>query len=233
MTTLLLGIITGTVIALLLSTLLANKLKNKYKKSNIRIFVYGLFGIIFLCLIVITIRRHNNSQFIQEHEILAYLKDGDVICRMGEKIWSPIIRDLSPYDRRFSHLGIVRIRDNIISVIHVEGLSRSRRHYVRKELLNEFLRSARSVGIYRLIDVDGSKISDMALNFIGIPFDWQFDMNDYTTLYCTQLLYAILKEVAPEIRLNIVWLDIINRYVIPLDIVAQTDYFLEIGYWQR
>ena len=203
------------------------------KKSYVVIIVCGILGIIFLCLIIVTIRQHNNSQFIQKHEILAYLKDGDVICRMGEKFWSPIIRDLSPYDRRFSHLGIVRIRDNDISVIHVEGLSRSRRHYVRKEPLNGFLRSARSVGIYRLINIDGSQISDTALKFIGIPFDWQFDMSENSTLYCTQLLYVILNEISPEIRLNTVWLDILNRYVIPLDIVTQTEYFLEIGYWQR
>ena len=200
------------------------------------LFKWGVSAIIFIFsffIIIFIIKHYKSLRYINEHEILHYIKNGDILCRLGEKIWSPIIKELSPNDKRYSHLGIIRIENNNIYVIHSEALANDKLNFVKKTLLSDFLSKAQSVGIYRLINIEGEKISDMSINYIGYPFDWQFDMDDDSKLYCTELLYVLLKDLSPEVILNIVWLDKINKYVIPLDVVTQKEYFLEIKYLQK
>jgi hypothetical protein len=165
-------------------------------------------------------------QHVQEHEIISFLKDGDIIFRLGDSPWSAWLKRLSPNDKKFSHLGIVRIRNDIVSVIHSDGLNTEGKDYVNEEPLKKFLEHAISVGIYRLKTIEGEKISDMALEYKGHPFDWKFDMNEEENLYCTELLYVILKRLNPEIELNTVWLK--KKDFIPIDIYLQPEYFTEI-----
>ncbi len=82
-------------------------------------------------------------------------------------------------------------------------------------------------------DFEGEVISDVALEYIGRRFDWQFDMEDENNLYCSELLYVILKKLDPSIELNKVWIKEIGKNVIPLDICAQSEYFIEVGYWGK
>ena len=200
--------------------------------SNFLKLIISIF--LFLCLIISIIIRHNNSlSYIHVQDIIEYLKDGDIICRLGGKIWSPVFAEISPNDKRFSHIGIVRIRDDLISVIHVEGISNDKRGYTKNVPLKDFLKAARTIGIYRVINVDGYIVSDTALNHLGLPFDWDFNVGDNSKLYCTELLYVVLKELDSSITLNTIWLDALGKYILPIDIVSQSEYFLEIGYWEK
>ncbi len=160
----------------------------------------GVFTVFFIAIIVIVIqqkRQHSifkNVQYIQEDTIFPFLNDGDIICRLGDRIWSIYFKELSPNDKRFSHLGIVRIRNNTVSVINAEGLTKEKKDFVNEVSLKEFLKCAQKIGIYRLKNIEGKTVSDTALEFIGIPFDWQFDMEDNSKLYCSELLFVILKK---------------------------------------
>ena len=195
--------------------------------------VFLIISITFIVIINQQKRQHGMVQNIQEDKIIPYLNDGDIIFRLGDRIWSAFFKELSPNDKRFSHLGIVRIRNNIISVINAEGLANEGKDYVIEVSLNEFLQIAQSVGIYRLKTIEGEIISDAALDYIGYPFDWQFNMEDDSKLYCSELLYVILKKVDPNIELNKVWFKEIGKNIIPLDIYSQSEYFNEVGYWKK
>jgi len=209
------------------------------KANNLRsIFKVILIGVISVSIIVFSViiiqqkRQYSSLQYVQEHEIVSFLKDGDIILRLGDRPWSMLFKNLSPNDKKFSHLGIVRIRNNIISIIHSEGLITEMKGYVKEESLKDFLKPAQSVGVYRLRMIEGEKISDAALKYKGFNFDWQFDMNEDNNLYCTELLYVILKKLAPEVKLNTIWLKEIGKYIIPIDIYSQSEYFIEILYKQ-
>jgi uncharacterized protein YycO len=202
----------------------------------IRKLLVGVFLLIGIIIVVIVSQQKGQpsiSKYVKEDEIFSYLKDGDIICRLGDRIWSIFFKELSPNDKRFSHLGIIRIRDNVISVINAEGLVIEGKDYVNEVPLKDFLKIARSIGIYRLQTIEGDKISDMALEYIGHPFDWQFDMGEDNSLYCSELLYVILKRVNPDIKLNTIWLKEIGKNIIPLDVCSQIEYFREIGYWNK
>ena len=47
-------------------------------------------------------------------------------------------------------------------------------------------------------------------------------------LYCTELLYVILKRIAPEIILKTVYVKALGKEIIPLDAVSKSDEFEEI-----
>jgi uncharacterized protein YycO len=201
-----------------------------FKRGKILVGVFLLVGISFV-VINQQRRQHGILRHVQEYEILSSLKDGDIICRLGNRPWSAFFKELSPTDKRFSHLGIVRIRDNVVSVINAEGLAIEGKDYVNEVSLKEFLRIAQSIGIYRLRSIEGGKISDKALEYKGHPFDWQFDMEDDEKIYCSELLYVILKKLDINIELNKIWLKEIGKNIIPLDVCSQSEYFIEVGYW--
>jgi len=205
-----------------------------WKKILVGVFV--IFCIIIIVVIIQQKRQHSifqDVQYIQEDAILPYIKDGDIICRLGDRIWSMYFKELSPHDKRFSHLGIIRIRNNVVSVINAEGLANEGKDFVNEVSLKEFLKNAQRAGIYRLRTIEGELISDTALEYIGLPFDWQFNMEDDSKLYCTELLYVVLKRIDLDIVLNKVFIKEIGKNIIPLDICSQSEYFMEIGYWEK
>jgi hypothetical protein len=167
---------------------------------------------------------------ITARDMAEYLQDGDIICRLGDRLWSEYFKDISPVDKRFSHLGIVRITDGKITVINAEGRAIEGKDLVNETDLDEFLAIAKAVGIYRLRLPDGKALSTAATEYIGCPFDWSFDLQDDTKLYCTELLYAVLKKTAPEIQLQTIFQKELNREIVPLEAVSNSAYFEEVAY---
>ncbi|MDR3336416.1 MAG: hypothetical protein LBT16_04350 [Treponema sp.] len=55
-------------------------------------------------------------------EIPAVVQDGDVICRLGDRFWSQLFKNVSPLDRRFSHAGIARVQGGRVTVIHIDAV---------------------------------------------------------------------------------------------------------------
>ena len=167
---------------------------------------------------------------IPSKEVAERVRDGDIICRLGDRLWSLYFKDVSPTDKRFSHLGIARVTGGAVTVINAEGRAMEGRDFVNETGLEEFLGAARAAGIYRPRGLDGKALSTAAAGFIGVPFDWSFDLQDDTRLYCTELLYAALKKAAPEIRLQTVFRKELNRELIPLEAVSNSPYFEEVAY---
>ncbi|MDR2136384.1 MAG: hypothetical protein LBO76_07195 [Treponema sp.] len=177
--------------------------------------------------------RYKKSAGIETSEISPYLKDGDIICRLGDRLWSLYFRDISPTDKRFSHLGIVRIHDGTVSVINAEGHTIGGQDSVNEVPLQEFIKIAKTLAVYRVKSVNGSTISTAAMEYKGYPFDWKFDMNDEKSLYCTELLYAVLRRTAPEITLKTTFISEIGRSIIPLEACSNSGDFDEILYIAR
>ena len=200
------------------------------KKLLVGVFVVS---IVIFAITRQQIRQYNILLYVHEDEILSLLNDGDIICRLGDRIWSRFFKELSPNEKKFSHLGIVRIRENTITVINAEGLAIEGKDYVNEVSLKDFLKIAQRVGIYRLKTIEGYKISDVALEYKGHPFDWHFDMEEDNTIYCSELLYVILKKLDTSIILNTVRLGNYGKKIIPLDVCFQFEYFTEIGYWDK
>jgi hypothetical protein len=189
-----------------------------------------LLLILSMSIFVIIHIRRDPKRTISETEISAFLEDGDIICRLGDRIWSLYFKDISPSDKRFSHLGIVRICDGNITVINAEGLAIEGRDSVNEVLLKDFLKIARAVGIYRIKNINGSIISDEAIKYKGFPFDWKFDLTEEDAIYCTELLYVVLKHIKPDMVLKTTLIEEVDRQIIPLDAISNSDDFIEVLY---
>ena len=203
------------------------------KKTHIRKF-YVLAGIIIFMLLItsmciyIIMPRGCPLEINKAHELYSFIEDGDIICRLANRFWSELFSNLSVTDKRFSHMGIIRIHNGIATVIHAEGSTGNGTDYVSEVPLDEFLQVARRIGIYRINNSDAGKISQTAIDYVGIPFDWQFDMDDESKLYCTELLYVILKRIMPDIKLDTVHYKKSEKEIIPLEAVSNSEYFSEI-----
>ena len=193
--------------------------------------VAGIGMVLLLALlVVIIVPRQASQKRIYADDIAMYLRDGDIICRLGDRLWSMYFKDISPIDKRFSHLGIIRIVDGSVTVINAEGRAIEGKDHVNETPLEEFLAIAKAIGIYRLHDYEGKTISSTAMDYIGYPFDWNFDLHDENKLYCTELLYAVMKKVAPEFQLQTLFQKELSKEIVPLEAVSNSDYFREIVY---
>jgi len=189
----------------------------------------GIF-LLTLLLAVIFMPRRASEKRIYADDIAMYLEDGDIICRLGDRLWSMYFKDISPVDKRFSHLGIIRITGGVTTVINAEGLAIQGKDFVNETDLDEFLSIAKAVGIYRLNNYEGETVSSAAMEYIGYPFDWSFDLHDKNKLYCTELLYAVINKIAPEIQLQTVYQKELSKEIVPLEAVSNSEYFREIAY---
>ena len=161
-------------------------------------------------------------------EIPALVRDGDVICRLGDRSWSRWFKNVSPRDRRFSHAGIARIRDGRVTVIHAEGWRGS--DFVREEVLEDFFEIARAVGVYRINTGDGDLLAILAAEYTGVPFDWRFDREDRTALYCTELIDLVLSRLPAPQRLEAVFFKGAGKEIIPLESISRSELFTEVFY---
>jgi hypothetical protein len=201
-----------------------------------RSLIAGVFislVLLLFCFIKIPQLAHMKPQKqIYATNISGSLKDGDIICRLGDRLWSYYFKDISSVDKRFSHLGIIRINDDKITVIHAEGRAVEGKDFVNEVDLDEFLAIAKAIGIYRIKNHDGKIISSTAMEYLGYPFDWKFDLEDENKIYCTELLYVILKKVVPEIELQRIFQKELKKEIIPLEACSNSGYFIEILFRQ-
>lgn len=200
---------------------------------------YVLIGIIIFTLMILSIfvyiimPRGSSLVIEKTDEFFDVIKDGDIICRLGDRLWSDIFSDLSINDKRYSHMGIIHIDNGFVTVINAEGDTGHGRDFVSHVSLVDFLKVARTIGIYRINDIDGCQISQTALEYLGIPFDWQFDMSDDSKLYCTELLYVILKRIQPAIKLDKVYIKELGREIVPLEAISNSESFIEVYFTNR
>jgi hypothetical protein len=170
------------------------------------------------------------SGFIRPSMVIPYLQDGDIILRMSDGQWSSIFSDYSLTDKRFSHLGIVRMRDDNIIMINSVGSIANKNMGVSELSLEYFLKVAKSIAIYRIKSADSTVISDTAVKYIGCPFDFDFDLNDDSKIYCTELLYVALKAAKSEQLLKTRYVEDLGKEVIPLESISNSPDIEEIVY---
>lgn len=131
------------------------------------------------------------------------LQNGDVILRSGIGFWSGIFRSGNTVDKRFSHVGIVRIRpDGVCRVIHAEGDDATGSGFVFEDSLEHFVGESVEIGVSRLRKGDPDRFAETAVTFLGRPFDWKFDKDDDSAIYCTELIDRSLRKLDPTLHLQ-------------------------------
>lgn len=130
---------------------------------------------------------------------VALLEPGDIILRRGSGLVSDFISSVlsEPFD--VSHCGIVAEHDSALWVIHSVSSSISDADGMQAHRLQDFVGQSKpgSVIVSRLrTDADRALIAERAKGYLRrkVPFDHDFDLDDTTSIYCSELVWRIIRD---------------------------------------
>ena len=135
--------------------------------------------------------------------IRAQLQTGDIVLRSGVGLWSELFRDNNEHDKRFSHVGVALVEpDGECFVIHAEANDTTGSGTVYVMPLADYVRDSDGIGIARLHTLDPAKFAAAVRKYEGTAFDWKFDADDHSSIYCTELVELALQDIAPDASLK-------------------------------
>ena len=161
------------------------------------------------------------------------LRDGYLICRHGDGIWSNCIIRHNFEDKRFSHIGILSVYNGRVSVIHADTSNRfGVRGRVIQESLETFLMHSRRIGIFRLKRFDAAQLASNARQYVGRPFDWKLNADESEAIYCSELVKLAIQKTEPGVALEHIWKKNGNSRIIPVDAFIRPQYAEELFDWK-
>ena len=158
------------------------------------------------------------------------LKEGDIVFRRGQSIASMVVL-AAEKEGGYSHIGIM-VKDSagwrVIHAVPGETDKENPTEIMKKETLSQFFAPDRAVAgaIFRLDTTE--TIAVMAAQKAQVLFerkllfDHNYDLEDSTKMYCTELLFFVYKFAGVDItegRRN-AFPALQNEFLLPSDILA-------------
>ena len=163
---------------------------------------------LFYCLIFFLACSEKDNPKEQTMPTVSKIQNGDFIYRLGNGLFSDFIKDMSRFDKRFSHVGIVytsNLGDSVF-VIHAEADDRTGIGLVKKEPLTVFLHNVRDWGVFRLKtdEMYQKRIAEYAFQYqkLQIPFDSSFEEKDSSAFYCTELVKHCVNNAVNQVLIQ-------------------------------
>ena len=138
--------------------------------------------------------RVDDGGTVRDDVPLDSLRDGDLALRQGTGLDSEAVLRLDSAGGQYSHIGIVVNDNGKWKVVHaVPGESRDGIDRVKIEPIDTFFLSTRAAhgAVMRLRGcsaVAAREAAQSASRLVGVPFDYNYNWQDTTRLYCTQLI---------------------------------------------
>lgn len=162
----------------------------------------GILALIFTMFLFVP-NENKQEHFVLNYALdsteLALLQDGDIILRHGYGLVSDGIVDLFNEKYDISHCAILVKSDEGFQVIHSVSQSLSDFDGVQKVSLPTFIKDSKKnsiiVGRFKYpLGFKGKEISSKAQEFLSlkIPFDHDFNLNDSTKFYCSELVWRAI-----------------------------------------
>lgn len=151
--------------------------------------------LLLVCFLVGCSKRERN---VSEPLLLSEVRQGDLICRLGNGFFSNHFKDYSLSEKIYSHVGIIDIERDSLFVIHAEASELTGVGHVKKEPVSIFLEDIKTWGVYRL-NASDSICKNIAINARRYydnktPFDLNFDALNDTEVYCTELVALAINK---------------------------------------
>ena len=148
-----------------------------------------------------TEQEHSISTYTLSYKEINLIHNGDIILRHGYGMASDIIVKTLNEQYDISHCAIVCKDSNQINVIHSVSQSLSDFDGVQTQTLKRFITDSKenSVIVVRYknpLYSDNSLIAERAAYYLSkkIPFDNDFDIQDSSKIYCTELIWRAIKD---------------------------------------
>ena len=153
------------------------------------------------------------------HPVRAYL-DVDEIIRVARE---------SGADAIYSHVGIVVTRDGAPAVVDVSPFGSG---YVEYSDVSTFTTDPTTTNLLVVrprVAFNAQRLDDDAarLAAAGVPFDYAFDMEDESALYCAELAFNLLRDAGVDLR-SVRWTQMYvpfagDRNLVTPDALARAD----------
>lgn len=172
----------------------------------------------------------------KEVELPEYLfMDGDLAFRRGSGIMSHVVLAAST-DGIYSHVGIIKIIDKKYYVIHAvpgEPEYKGDIDRVKVEPVNIYFSAEKAVrgAVMRVTEdrevASGAADYALAISSRGTLFDHEYNLDDTTKMYCTELVNFVYKKYGIDIsegRIRDINLPVMQgKYLMPEDLAAYKD----------
>lgn len=132
-------------------------------------------------------------------EEVGLLQPGDIILRRGHGLVSDLIASVLTEEYDVSHCGIIAESSGALWVIHSVSSNVSEADGMQAHRLQEFVGQSKpgSVIVSRLrTGADRGGIARHAMELLRrrVPFDHGFDLEDSTSIYCSELVWRIIRD---------------------------------------
>lgn len=173
--------------------------------------------------------RVDEGGTVRDDVPLDSLRDGDLALRQGTGLDSEAVLRLDSAGGQYSHIGIVVNDNGKWKVVHaVPGESRDGIDRVKIEPIDTFFLSTRAAhgAVMRLRGcsaVAAREAAQSAARLVGVPFDYNYNWQDTTRLYCTQLIAVAYSSAGIDLLSGVPRLsgrNTKNIIVFPGDIVS-------------
>lgn len=162
---------------------------------------YGIKKIIFVLYffsIAINCSSDYPSKKIKSIHDFTFLKEGDLVCRLGNGYFSNYFREYASKEKRYSHIGIIGIENNILYVYHSEASELTGIGGVKKEKLEDFLDGIKVYSFFRvnLSEREKELVIAQASKYLDkhTKFDLDFISNNDNELYCTEFVASCINK---------------------------------------
>lgn len=164
---------------------------------NFHYFIYAV-GLIFILITICSACRKSKEDALADKD---GIEPGDVVFRLGDSPESNAIMVADPM-ADYSHVGIVVNRKGKNMVIHAcptDHFEITDSNCVRMDSPETFFsnRNCLQGAIYRCANPDvAAEAAKQAIAFWEkrVPFDYNFEADDTTALYCTELVETAFKN---------------------------------------
>ncbi len=140
--------------------------------------------------------------FNQIGQAKKFIKNGDVITRLGNDFTSQSLKKLNRRDETWSHCGIASIENDSLFVYHSLGGEWNPDEKIKRDLFEEFAEpySNNGIGIYRF-DINETlvkRIPETAAEFknAGVSFDMDFNLQSDDKMYCAEFVCKVIEKAS-------------------------------------
>lgn len=167
------------------------------------------FALLFSCSEKRDVKKYVHIPPSMPDSVYHKLKDGDIILRKGAGPLS--FQIMNSTKEEYSHCGIIVNENDTWRVIHSMGGSVSNDNDDGMQImdLKDFVLQAADSMLYicraTFQDSLSEKITESAYNFLAedAPFDHRFNLFTRDRIYCSELLFYVLRDATGENQMKI------------------------------
>lgn len=149
-------------------------------------------------------RAENQWNIIHADSCIHLVKDGDIVLRSGTDRIAELFKKFNTIDPSYSHAGIVMIENGYPMVYNMNANKENPYLPIRRDSIQSFVGpfDNTAYAVYR-VELDAKEKEDLKNLLVSyynnaLPFDPNFDLNNDSAFYGTELVYKSFIKIKED-----------------------------------